>query len=176
MTGGRAVMSPAFAADAMLGRLAKLLRMIGYDVWYRPHVDDLELKHVAMREKRVLLTRDTEIGETALPVRVLLVESDHPDEQLRQVVEDLSLATDGALFTRCLLCNTPVEQVSKADVEGSVPPYVFSTQERFARCPRCGRIYWAATHVEKARRWLDRVLGPPRRVGGDSGRDDHGDA
>jgi uncharacterized protein with PIN domain len=164
MTEGGARESPTFAADAMLGRLAKLLRMIGYDVWYRPHVGDFELKHIAMREGRVLLTRDTEIAETNLPVQVLLVGSDHPDEQLRQVVRDLSLATDGPLFTRCLLCSTPVEQVPKADIEDAVPPYVFSTQERFARCPSCGRIYWAATHVEKARRWLDRVLGPRREA------------
>jgi hypothetical protein len=150
---------PTFAVDAMLGRLAKALRILGYDAHYDSRIDDSDLKLLALREGRIVLTRDREIAETTLPLHVLLIESDRPEEQLRQVVRELSLETEGALFTRCLVCNVPVEDVPRSEVEGRVPRYVLSTQERFARCPRCGRIYWAATHVEAARRWLDRALG-----------------
>lgn len=159
--------SPIFAADAMLGRLAKLLRMLGYDVLYDSGIEDPELKLLGVRQGRIVLTRDREITETKLPVEVFLVESDLPDEQLREVVERFSLDVEGALFTRCLLCNTPVEGVGREEVEGCVPPYVYATQERFVRCPSCGRIYWAATHVAGAKRRLQGLFG----VGGED-RDD----
>jgi hypothetical protein len=150
---------PTFIADAMLGRLAKSLRMLGFDTAYRPHIPDIELKRIALREKRVLLTRDHEVAETRLPVRVVLVESERPEKQLIQIVRELDLDVGPELFTRCLVCNVAVAEVSKAEVEHLVPAYVYSTQERFARCPSCGRIYWAATHVDHARDWLTAVLG-----------------
>jgi hypothetical protein len=149
---------PTFAVDAMLGRLAKALRMLGYDTHYDSGISDSDLKLLALREGRVVLTRDREIAETSLPLRVVLVESDHPEEQLRQIVDEFALDVEGALFTRCLVCNAPVEEASREEAEGRVPPYVFSTQERFARCPSCGRIYWAATHVEAAKRRLEEIL------------------
>jgi uncharacterized protein with PIN domain len=159
---------PTFAVDAMLGRLAKALRMLGYDAHYDSGISDSDLKLLALKEGRIVLTRDREIAETALPLRVVLVESDRPEQQLRQIVGGLSLEVRGPLFTRCLVCNSPVEEVSREEVEGRVPPYVLSTQDRFARCPGCGRIYWPATHVEAARRWLERILGG----GGDDRSDD----
>lgn len=153
---------PTFVADAMLGRLAKALRMLGFDVVYRPDIADGELKMVALREKRVVLTRDHEVAETRLPVDVLFVESDHVEEQLRQTVDALGLRPSAELFTRCLVCNVAVEDAAREDVRDDVPPYVYETQRRFARCPSCGRVYWAATHVERAREWLDDVLGTGR--------------
>jgi uncharacterized protein with PIN domain len=149
---------PAFVADAMLGRLAKALRMLGYDVAYDPAVDDASLKLTAVREGRIVLTRDHEVAATSLPIRVVLVESDRPAEQLRQVVDSLGLTADGAAFSRCLICNVEVLPVEKREVEGLVPPYVYATQDRFARCPSCGRIYWPATHVEHALAWIEDAL------------------
>lgn len=160
--------TPALAADAMLGRLARLLRVLGFDVFYRRDIGDRALKILAIREARIILTRDTEIAKTVLPVRVVLVESDDRVEQLRQVVRELGLPTDGPLFTRCLLCNTPVTNVPREKVEGRVPPYVFATERCFAECPDCRRVYWAGTHVEHATRWLGQVLGKRGAgVGGD---------
>jgi uncharacterized protein len=152
--------APSFVADVMLGRLAKTLRMLGYDVAYRSDASDDAVKLLALREGRVVLTRDREIAATGLPIRVVLVEGDRVPDQLRHVVRALGLSTDdGRLFTRCLLCNEPVAEVPAQDVGGRVPPYVHRTQTRFVRCPSCGRIYWAATHVERARKWLRSALG-----------------
>jgi uncharacterized protein with PIN domain len=150
---------PAFIADAMLGRLARALRMLGLDTQYRPDIDDNELKMTALREGRVILTRDREVADTSLPVTVLLVESDHVEEQLLQTARAFRIAPGGRLFSRCLICNVEVEDVEKCEVRERVPEYVYETQERFSRCPSCGRIYWAGTHVERAREWLERVLG-----------------
>lgn len=159
---------PNFIADAMLGRLAKALRMLGYDVVYRPDIEDSELKLEALRASRVLLTRDREVAETCLPVRVVLVASDHVEDQLRQVVSELDLERDGLSFTRCLVCNEQLVEVDRESVRDSVPPYVFRTQRRFKRCPGCGRVYWEATHVARAREWLDEALD---RDSGDEGGD-----
>ena len=167
---------PSFIADAMLGRLAKSLRMLGFDVFYKAGIDDLEFKRLALREGRIALTRDHEIAESSLPIRIVLIESDHLEDQLVQTVRELDLDVSGSLFTRCLVCNVPVEEVDAASVADRVPPYVLETQERFSRCPGCGRVYWAATHVENAREWLGRVLGDAGRVPGDTGKNDDGGA
>ena len=150
---------PAFIADAMLGRLARALRMLGYNTFYRPDIDDNELKMTALREGRAILTRDHEVADTNLPVTVLLIESDHVEEQLLQTARAFRIAPGGRLFSRCLICNVEVEDASPSEIRGDVPEYVFATQRCFSRCPSCGRIYWAATHVEHAREWLEQVLG-----------------
>jgi uncharacterized protein with PIN domain len=150
---------PAFIADAMLGRLAKSLRMLGCDTAYQSDIDDSDLKMTALREGRVLLTRDREVAQTSLPIRVLLIGSDHLEEQLVEVAREFDVGPGGELFSRCLICNVHVEDVEKVEVKERVPEYVYATQERFARCPSCGRVYWAATHVERAREWLESVLG-----------------
>jgi hypothetical protein len=157
---GARTAAPAFVADVMLGKLAKTLRMLGYDVAYRSDASDDAVRLQAVREGRVVLTRDHEIAATSLPIRVVLVEGDRAAEQLRHVLRALGLPVDESmLFTRCILCNTPVVEAPAEDVRGLVPPYVHQTQTRFVRCPSCGRIYWAATHVERARRWLRSALG-----------------
>ncbi|MBN2564078.1 MAG: NTPase [Candidatus Eisenbacteria bacterium] len=154
-----------FAADAMLGRLAKKLRMLGYDVFYRAGIDDRELKTISARQRRILLTRDRGIAETSMAVRVVLVESDDVAEQLSQVVGELDLDAAPSSFSRCTVCNVPIEAVGREEVESLVPPYVYSTQSDFARCPACGRIYWAATHVERAREWLSDALDVSKNSG-----------
>jgi nucleoside-triphosphatase len=150
----------SFIVDAMLGRLAKALRMLGYDAAYRADIDDPEVKMVALREGRTVLTRDHELAATTIGIEVLLVESDLVEEQLVQVVEAFGLLPSPGLFSRCLVCNVPVDDVPRDDVRDRVPPYVYKTQERFVKCPECGRVYWPATHVERATEWLYGVLGP----------------
>ncbi len=154
---------PTFIADAMLGRLARALRMLGLDTEYRPDIADNELKMTALREGRAILTRDHEVADTNLPVTVLLIESDHVEEQLLQTVRAFRIAPGGRLFSRCLICNVEVENVAKREVKERVPEYVYETQRHFSRCPSCGRVYWEATHVERAREWLERVLGKQGR-------------
>ena len=156
---------PRFVADAMLGRLAKSLRMLGYDVVYRRDIEDRDIRLIAVRDGRAILTRDRQIAATSLPVEVVLIDCDDPREQLRRLVADRGLATDEGLFTRCLICNCPVEGVDRNDVAGAVPSYVLATQDRFVRCPNCGRIYWPATHVARARAWLASVLGSGQASG-----------
>lgn len=133
-----------FIADAMLGRLATWLRLLGYDTLYLPHADDPALARLARAQDRILLTRDVELTRRR-GVKHLLIRSEKVDEQVEQVFRAFKLSAREA-FSRCAECNHRLESVSKEAVRGLVPPYVFSTQERFRRCAQCGRVYWRGTH------------------------------
>ena len=137
-----------FAADRMLGRLARWLRVLGVDVIYGRHLSGYGLIHAARQENRLILTRDRRLKQKQ-PPKYILVESDRYAEQLRQVIRECGLKVGAALFTRCLECNTLLQPMEKVSVKSLVPPYVFATQERFFWCLRCRRVYWPATHHEK---------------------------
>ena len=132
-----------FACDHMLGTLARWLRFLGNDVAYPGPIEDDELKGIAAREDRVLLTRDKELSGRA--PGSLYITSDDLDEQLLQVLRHFHLPGDLAM-TRCSLCNTPLREVPKAEVEGKVPDGVFQRQDEFWRCDTCNRVYWRGTH------------------------------
>jgi len=136
-------------ADVMLGRLAKWLRLLGYDTHYDNSAKDVTLLRIAQAEDRVLLTRDRALSRQR-GVRSIWIESQDLAAQIGQVRRSIGPPPDGH-FTRCAVCNARLESIDKADVKTRVPPYVYQTQEEFRRCPECGRIYWAATHVERMR-------------------------
>jgi uncharacterized protein with PIN domain len=100
-----------FAADVMLGRLAKWLRVLGQDVIYGRHLSGAGLIRVARQEKRIILTRDRRLRRQ--PQQSLLIESDNFREQLRQVVTAFHLIRDNNLFKRCLLCSRDRKLPSK---------------------------------------------------------------
>ncbi len=157
---------PRFVADAMLGRLARWLRLLGWDVAYDPGLGDRELARLAAREDRVLLTRDRGLLARRIVRRGLLVRDDGVGRQLAQVLRDLGLDPDPArAWTRCSLCNTPTEEVPKESVAGRVPAYTYATHERFRRCPGCGKVYWGGTHRALACADLVRWLGEGKAPG-----------
>lgn len=137
-----------FVADRMLGKLARWLRVIGQDVAYGPHLSGYGLVRMARREGRLILTRDRGLVRKN-PPDYLMIESDRFREQLKQVVSACKLDPLKEAFTRCVECNGELQSVTKDAVEGKVPPYVFSTQEKFSLCPACRRVYWPATHQQK---------------------------
>jgi len=137
-----------FVADKMLGRLAKWLRIIGQDVTYGPHLSGYGLIRAARSEDRMILTRDRSVPKKS-PPDYLLIHSDHFRDQLTQVVQTCGLDPFKDIFTRCVECNAALEPIAKGVVQERVPPYVFSTQERFSLCRACQRIYWPATHQQK---------------------------
>jgi len=122
-----------FAADRMLGRLARWLRILGYDVAYGPHLAGRTLVRCAR------LKRDPE-----LPPHVF-VTSDHFREQLREVAAAVPLG-GVPLLGRCLDCNRVLDEVPRERAAGRVPPFVYQRHERFLTCAGCGRLYWPATH------------------------------
>ena len=148
-------MPPKFFADDMVGKLARWLRLSGFDCAYERTIDDEALARIACREDRVVLTRDTRLAARFPGLRVYRLDSEDPVEQLRQVRGVFSLNLRAELFTRCLECNSVTEEVSKETVQGRVPAFVFQTQSEFHRCPGCGRIYWAGSHHDRMRERLE---------------------
>jgi uncharacterized protein with PIN domain len=128
----------------MLGTLAKWLRILGYDTVYDPDLDDHQLVRLARAQDRVLLTRDRELAMRR-GVRVLSVESEDLDDQVRQVLADLELENDRS-FSRCPVCNEPLQTMDREAARERVPPYVAQTRKTFKSCPSCRRVYWRGTH------------------------------
>lgn len=151
-----------FIADSNVGRLARWLRLLGYDTLFIKGIDDDGLVRIALKEGRVVLTRDTHILKRQVAatgrIKALLIRDDAPRDQLRQVVGELGLNWDQQ-FTRCLECNQPLEPRAREEVQARVPPYVYRTQQEFAECPGCHRIYWQGTHWQRMKRALEELEG-----------------
>ena len=148
-----------FVADRMIGRLARMLRLLGYDTLYQPELKPAALAELAQREDRIILTR----GDTRLrfpgATNVFSVKSEYPAEQLREVVAQFSLDPKSGLWTRCTVCNGCISPVEKEAVRNLVKPKVYDVYSEFYRCAGCGRVYWHGSHVERILKNLSLVLG-----------------
>ena len=156
------MVAPRFVVDLNVGRLAKWLRVMGYDALFIPDADDAELLRVAREQGRIIVTKDRYIMErrvvTTGQVRAFLVSSDDFRAQLRQVAEALGLGLERG-FSLCIECNQPLSGIAKEEVRDRVPPFVFRTQEQFYQCPACGKLYWRGTHWHNMRMELAAFIG-----------------
>lgn len=144
-----------FVVDINVGRLAKWLRVMGYDTLFPREGGDKDLVRIALREDRVLVTRDAGFSLRRAArqgqMHVVQIVEDGLLGQLRQLVRELKLDSRGG-FSRCVLCNELLRAVAKADLADRIPPYVYQCQRSFMECPRCHRVYWRGTH------WASMVL------------------
>lgn len=151
-----------FMVDTNVGKLARWLRMMGYDAAYFKDGDDAEMIAVALREGRVVITRDSHIMKrgvvTGGRLRAVLVRSGEPERQIRQVVTEMGMDRRFEPFTLCLECNRLLETRPKDEVKERVPPYVFRTQHSFVECPACRRVYWRGTHWVAMNQELERLF------------------
>jgi uncharacterized protein with PIN domain len=149
---------PRFVADVMLGRLAKWLRIVGFDVLYSNKFSDNELIRISTSENRVLLSRDTRLLIQKAVRQFIFLESQDLQRQMQQVFETMHLAGLPSLLTRCLSCNEPLQETTRESVHDIVPSFVFETQSKFKLCPKCGKIFWAGTHRNSVVRSLERLM------------------
>ena len=158
----RQVEATRFMVDNNVGKLAKWLRMMGYDALFFNGSDDSSMVTTAMAEDRVILTRDTGIMKRRLVtsgrLEAILITSDIPEMQLKQVIGTLNLDIYFRPFTICLECNQPLVERSRQQVENRVPPYVFKTQGQYMECLACHRIYWRGTHWQAMIKKLERLV------------------
>jgi len=152
--------APKFIVDCNVGKLAKWLRLMGYDTSFFNGTDDSQLVATALAEGRVILSRDTQIMErrviTSGKLKAILIQSDKPELQIRQVIDALELDSNFRPFTLCLECNQALEERNKDEVKELVPPYVFKTQSQFMQCPTCHRVYWRGTHWQSMTKRLEK--------------------
>ena len=138
-----------FIADAMLGRLARWLRFLGFDVLYFPDISDSELVRIAREQDRRILTRDTRLVQRKGLSHPLLITANDPLEQLMEVFGSVKMKLVVPL-SRCVKCNSPLVPITdKSEIADTVPEFVFLQHNDFLRCTECGKIYWKGTHPEK---------------------------
>ena len=147
-----------FLADTMLGRLAKWLRMLGYDTFYDGHIPTEKLISMSSAEERIFLTRNTRVVDKVKPQSFLLVKSEDYREQVREVVNHFHLDISVHRFTRCTLCNVEILPVDKEQVKNLVPEKPYEVFTEFFQCPQCKRVYWSGTHTENTVERLRKIL------------------
>ena len=140
----------------MLGRLAKGLRMLGYDTIYYRGGDPHQLIQLARQEGRVILTRNTKLIPKRSEDRIVKVSEDKSLLQLRELIQKGYISIDGEnLFSRCLICNTLLDEIPREEVQGRVPDFIFYQQREFFQCAQCRRIYWQGTHPQNMKKKID---------------------
>jgi uncharacterized protein with PIN domain len=148
----------SFVADCMLGKLARWLRALGFDVRYASKTEDDELLNIARREGRTLLTRDIQLFERATAVPALRITSEKWDEQVIQVLSAFDLKNKVNPFSRCLECNRMLKPLAKEKARNLVAPFVLEHAQAFALCPDCGRVFWKGTHFNDMHSRIDAIL------------------
>lgn len=154
-----------FVLDGHLGKLARLLRLLGFDAVCDPSVDDAAIVRFALVERRVILTRDRALLKRGEVTHGLWIRSTEAEAQARQVLDRLDLRARAQPLSRCTTCNGEIEDVAKHAVAEELPPHVRATRERFRRCDRCGQVYWEGTHFDRLRARVAQLLAdrPPER-------------
>jgi hypothetical protein len=146
-----------FVADAHLGRLARYLRLLGFDTRYENDLGDAKLAAIARREGRILLSRDRALLAGPALTHGLWVPSTRPREQVAQVVERLDLYRLLRPFTRCTVCNGLLAAVDRAEVAAELPERVRRAFDAFWRCQGCGRLYWQGSHYQRLRALVEQI-------------------
>ena len=149
--GGQAE-SSGLLLDAMLGRLTRWLRLMGYDAAYLADTDDLALVVLARAESRIILTRDRGLAGRR-GIRSILIESQQLDEQIAQVRAEIGPPPD-PVIPRCGACNTPLEPLDRNAALGRVPPYIWRSHSLFTHCTGCHRVFWPGTHWQAIQRHI----------------------
>jgi hypothetical protein len=138
-----------FIVDSMLGKLAKRLRLLGYDTFYDPDLDDSEILKISKAEERHIVTRDRGLVKIH-GAKAFLIKSTDLNIQLAEIARLAKIKLDERVsFSRCSECNSPVREVSKEEVKNIVPKLVYESLDKFSYCPKCKKAYWQGTHYEK---------------------------
>jgi hypothetical protein len=148
--------TPAFLADVTVGKLARWLRLLGYDVVYMEGADKLAVAWRARSERRVLLTRDHSLTDRQ-GLRVVLINAKGFKDQIGQVLQEVGPPPQAA-DPRCMACNTPLVSLAREDARELVPPYIFRTQNEFSQCPECGKVYWHGTHWDEIKTHIEEAM------------------
>ena len=146
-----------FLLTKEVGKLARWLRILGYDATYYREENTAGALLLALREGRVIITRN-KVFFDKVSVKSVYLTQEKIKDQLGRVIKELNLKIDeGMMFTRCILCNKDLEKIKKEMVIDRVPPYVFKIQDKFMECLACKRIYWPGSHWGNIRRCVKEI-------------------
>jgi uncharacterized protein with PIN domain len=140
---------PRFVLDVHLGKLARYLRLLGFDTLYERDYADAVIASISVSQSRILLTRDKGLLKRKEVTRAYWLRSTQPRAQIAEVVRVLDLRRGVELFTRCMVCNHTLQTVNEADVRDALPVGLRGQFGRVARCPGCERLYWPGSHYDR---------------------------
>ena len=149
-----------FIADRTLGKLARKLRSLGFDAVYWGGGNLEGAFKTALSEGRLLLTRSRKILAKSGELQILVIEANDPREQMRETLSKLHLQPAAEkLFSRCILCNQELHPIPKEEAEKKVPDFIYRSYDSFRMCPRCHRLYWPGTHLERMKKEMEEIPG-----------------
>jgi len=152
---------PLFIVDAMLGKLAKKLRLFGYDSFYSSSIQDDEIIRLAKNENRILITKDALLSQKAekQEIRTIQITKNDEIDQFLQIneKEKLGKITVNGSNSRCPVCNGELEYTEKKDVSDKVPTGVFENINDFWKCTKCEKIYWEGTHIKNLQKFTEEL-------------------
>jgi len=144
-----------FILTKELGRLSKWLRILGFDTVYYNQDTLSSLIIQALRDERIILTRNQRLPQ-ARGLKIVLIKNEKIKAQVAEILQTLKIKPEPEMmFSRCTLCNAQLADIAKDKVKDKVPEYVFNTQEDFITCPQCKRVYWQGTHWGNVRKTLE---------------------
>lgn len=146
-----------FILDVHLGKLAKILRMLGFDTIYKNKYNDKEIINISKTDNRIILTRDRCILKNKSVTHGCYIRSEQPYEQTLEVLQRFELFSQIKPFYRCMICNGVIESVSKESILSEIPPKTAKYYNEFYKCSDCGRIYWKGSHYFKMKEKIERI-------------------
>jgi uncharacterized protein with PIN domain len=147
-----------FILDVHLGKLAKNLRLCGFDTKYETNLNDDEIIDISLKEKRIILTRDKGMLKNKRVTHGYWLRSQHPPVQIKEVIRRFDLKKMINPFSRCLECNSILESIRKADIVGRLQYKTRKYYNEFRRCPQCERLYWEGSHFSKMKILIDNII------------------
>ncbi|MBA7577999.1 hypothetical protein ES708_19855 [subsurface metagenome] len=145
---------PSFILDVHLGKLAKYLRMTGFDTLYENRLDDNEIVEIALREKRIILTRDIGLLKHKVVTHGYWIRSQKPVEQFTETARRFDLFSKFKPFRRCTVCNGLVKKTRKQSVIHQLKPRTKIYFDEFFKCSSCGKVYWKGSHFERMQKLI----------------------
>lgn len=147
-----------FILTKELGRLAKWLRILGFDTVYFNQDNLSSLIIQALRDERIILTRNQRLARPS-GVKIVLIKAEKIKDQIAEILKELHIRPESEkMFSRCIICNEELVEIEKEKIKDKVPEYVFKTQEDFITCPKCKRIYWQGTHWGNVIKTLEEII------------------
>jgi uncharacterized protein with PIN domain len=146
-----------FIADVHLGRLAKLLRMLGFDTFYQNNISKATLLKIAVAKNRVVLSRNASLATNPF-IQTCIINDENPNKQLQQVIQHFALQQHLKPYTRCLVCNAMLEVVEPTKIWDQLPENTRLHFQEFWQCLQCQRVYWKGSHYDRMEAWIRKLI------------------
>ena len=150
--------NPKFILDVHLGKLARHMRLLGFDTIYDNSYADKTIALHSQNENRIVLTRDIGLLKNKIISRGYWIRQTDPEKQIREILDTFDLYRKCQPFTRCIECNGLLEEIEKKEIDRFIPPLAKKYYAHFMQCHSCKRIYWEGTHYQKLKAWVDKIM------------------